>query len=100
MRFLALASTGKTREDRTEWDFELRPELNRLVDLNLAIRRRIVQEALKMEHENWWKRLQKHLLARLGRAELADLHRLGLRDLCERVLNSVYRLRLGEGCGS
>ena len=53
-----------------------------------------------MEHENWWKRFQKHLLARLGRAELADLHRLGLRDLCERVLNSVYRLGLGEGLGS
>ena len=87
-------------KNRTEWDFELRCELNWLVDLFYLVRGRIVQEALKMEHENWWKRLQKHLLARLGRAELADLHRLGLRDLCERVLNSVYRLRLGEGCGS
>ena len=87
-------------KNRTGWDFEFRCELNWLVDLFYLVRGRIVQEALKMEHENWWKRLQKHLLARLGRAELADLHRLGLRDLCERVLNSVYRLRLGEGCGS
>ena len=52
-----------------------------------------------MEHENWWKRLQKHLLARLGRAGLADLHGLGLRDLCECVLNSMHRLGLGQGLG-
>jgi hypothetical protein len=41
---------------------ELRRKLNRLVHLNYAIRGYIIQGALKMEDENWWKRLMKHLL--------------------------------------
>ena len=50
-----------------------------------------------MEDKNRWKRLEKHLLARLARAGLADLHRLGLREVRECVLNGVYRIGLGEG---
>ena len=52
-----------------------------------------------MEHENRWKHLEEHLLAHLGRVGLADLHELWLRDVCERVLNSMYRLRLDEELG-
>ena len=40
-----------------------------------------------------------HLLARLTGARLADLHRLGLRGVCEGVLNGVYRM-LRDGFGS
>jgi hypothetical protein len=94
---LSLGERGRNeRESRTWWDFELRHELNRLADLIYAIRGRIVQEALKMEDENGWQRLEKHLLARLARARLADLHGLGLRDMCECVLNVVYRIGLRE----
>ena len=50
-------------ENRTLWDFELRRELDSLVDLNYAIRSRIVQESLKVEDENRWKHLDLHLLA-------------------------------------
>jgi hypothetical protein len=72
--------------------------MNRLADLNYAA---IIQEALKMEDENVWENLYVHLLARLTRAGLADLHRLGLRDVCERecVLNGAYRIRLRGGFG-
>jgi hypothetical protein len=37
-----------------------------LADLIYAVHGRIVQEALKMEHENPRKRLEMHLSARLG----------------------------------
>jgi hypothetical protein len=50
-----------------------------------------------MEDKNGWKRLKKHLLARHARAGLADLRGLGLRDVCKRVLNGVYRIWLCEG---
>jgi hypothetical protein len=50
-----------------------------------------------MEDKNWWKRLEVYLMARIARAGLADLHRLGLRNICERVLNGVYRIVLSEG---
>jgi hypothetical protein len=52
-----------------------------------------------MKDENGWQRLEKHLLARVARAglaDLSDLHRLGLRDMCECVLNVVYRIGLRE----
>jgi hypothetical protein len=49
-----------------------------------------------MEDENGLQRLEKHLLACLARAGLADLHGLGLQDMCECVLNGVYRIRLRE----
>ena len=62
-----MASTGRNeRENRTEWNFELRRELNTLADLMYAIRGRVVQEALKMENENGWKLLDLHLLAHLA----------------------------------
>jgi hypothetical protein len=77
-------------KNRTWWDFELRRELNRLVDLFYAIRCRIVQEALKMKDENGWQRLEKDLLACLARAGLANLHGVGLRDVCECGMNSAY----------
>ena len=60
---------------RTEWDTKLWCELNKLVDLNYAIRSHIIQEPLKMEHENRWERLYEHLLARLAEAKRTD-HRL------------------------
>jgi hypothetical protein len=43
-----------------------------------------------MEDENRRQCLEKHLLARLARARLADLHGLRLRDVCECILNGVY----------
>jgi hypothetical protein len=49
-----------------------------------------------MEDEDGWKHLKKNLLARLARAGLASLHGLGLRDICERVFNGVYRIWLRE----
>ena len=49
-----------------------------------------------MENENRWKHLEKHLLARLARVGLANLHGLGLREVRECVLNGVYRIGLGE----
>ena len=54
-----------------------------------------------MENKNGWKRLEKHLLARLARAGLADLdlHGLGLQDVCECVLNVVYRIGLRKEFG-
>ena len=52
-----------------------------------------------MEDKNGWKRLEKHLLARLSRAGFIDLHWLGLRDVRECVLNSVYRIGLRETFG-
>jgi hypothetical protein len=52
-----------------------------------------------MEDKNGWKRLDLHLLARLARAGLADLRGLRLRDMCECVLNGVYRIGLREGFG-
>ena len=71
--------------------------MNRLVDLIYVIGCRVVQEALKMEDENGWKRLEKHLLTRIARAGLVDVDSSGLRDACECVLNCVYRIRLREG---
>jgi hypothetical protein len=45
--FLALANTGKQqKENNTERNVELRRELNRLADLNYAIRGHVIQEAL------------------------------------------------------
>ena len=81
---------------RASWDSELRGELNRRGDLIYATRSRIVQETLSMEDENGRKYLKKHLLARLARAGLADMHELGLRDSCECVVNGVYRIGLGR----
>ena len=52
-----------------------------------------------MKDENGWKRLEKHLSARLARAGLADLHGLVLRDVCQCVLNGVHRTGLRERYG-
>ena len=81
------------------WDVELRCEQNRLADLNYATRRCLVREALKMEDKNGWKRLEKHLLARLARPGLVDPHGPGLRDVYECILNGVYRIWLREWFG-
>jgi hypothetical protein len=94
-RFLASAGKGESNEkNRTWWDFELRRELNRLLDLFYVIRCHIVQEALKMKDENGWQRLEKHLLARLAQAGSANLHWVGLRDVCKCGMNSAYWIRL------
>ena len=81
-RFLILASVPWTKkENRTGWFFELRREPNRLSYFTYAIRSRVVQGPLKVEDENGWKCLEKHLLAelaRLARAELVYLYRLRL----------------------
>jgi hypothetical protein len=50
-----------------------------------------------MEDENGWKRLEKYMLACFVRTGLADLYGLGLRDVCECILNGVYRIGLREG---
>ena len=68
MSALAFAHRGNKQENRTEWDFELWPKLNRLSDPIYAIRGHIVHEALKMENKNLWKRLEKHLLGCFVRA--------------------------------
>jgi hypothetical protein len=94
---LAYLARGERKDNRTKWDFKLRRELNRFADLNYAIRGRVIHEPLKMEDKNGWKRLEKYLLACIARARLADLHRLGLRDVCECVLNGVHRIGLREG---
>ena len=49
-----------------------------------------------MEDKDGWECLEKHLLARLARAGMADLHGLGPRDECECVLNVAYRIGLRE----
>ena len=77
-------------EKRTEWDFELRCKPYRLADLLYAICGCIILEALEMEDESGWKRFEKHLLGRITRARLADLHGLALQKMCERVLNGAY----------
>ena len=82
---------------RASWDSELRGELNRRGDLIHATCSRIVQETLNMEDVNGRKCLEKHLPVRLARAGLVDMHGLGLRDLCEWVVNGVYRIGLGRG---
>lgn len=73
---------GKNKEENiTGWDFELRIEMNMLANLVRDFRCRIVQEPLEMEDEDGWKHLNVlnvHLLARLTRVRLADLHRLRL----------------------
>jgi hypothetical protein len=74
--FLAGFHGRNKQENHTEWDFEFRRELNRLDDLDYAIRRRIIQEPFKMEDENWRKRFDERLLARLASARWAELHSL------------------------
>ena len=49
-----------------------------------------------MEHENGWKRLDEHLLARLTEARQTGLNGLLVRDACECVLYSVHRVMLLE----
>ena len=73
--------------------------MNRLADLSCLTRDRIVQEPLKMKDKNGWKHLEKHLLSlsRLARAKLVGPHWLGVRDVCEGVVDSVYRIRLCKG---
>jgi hypothetical protein len=61
-----LANTGEQRKNITKWYFELRRELNRLADLNYAIRDYVVQEALEAEDENGWKHLNVRFPARLA----------------------------------
>ena len=85
--------------NHTEWNFELRPKLNRLVDLHYVIRGGIVQKPFKMKDENRWKRLDLHLLACLARVGLIDPHGLGLRDECECLLNGVHRIGLRKKFG-
>jgi hypothetical protein len=63
-------------ENHTKWNFEFRCELNRLADLDYAIRSHVIQEPLKMEDENGRKCLDEHLLAPLADARRAELHRL------------------------
>jgi hypothetical protein len=64
--------------------------VNSFTDLNYAIRRRIIKEALQMEDQNGWKRLNLHVLARLARGRLADLLGLGLHGVCESVFDGMH----------
>ena len=70
-------------------DSKHRRELNWLADLNYAI-----QKPLKMEDENWRKRFNEHLLARLAESRRTELDRLQVRDACECVFYSVNRIVL------
>ena len=67
-------------KNRTRWNFELWRDLHRLVDLDYAIRRRVIYEALKLKDENRWQHLDEQFLARLAKARLTELHRLRVRD--------------------
>jgi hypothetical protein len=87
---------GNEEENRTEWYFKLGRELNRLVDLNHAIRRHIVQEPPKVEDENWWKFLDENLLTRFAGTRWTTLNRLRMRDACKCVFYSVHRIMLSE----
>jgi hypothetical protein len=49
-----------------------------------------------VDHENGWKRLDEHLLARLAEARRTELHRLQMRDACECTFYSVYGIVLLE----
>ena len=79
---------------RTERDFELGGEADRLADLNYTACGRIVLETLEMENENGWKRLDEHLLTRIVQAGWVILHGLRPGDAHEGVLNGEYRIRL------
>ena len=81
---------------RTGWDVELGVKLDMLADLNYAACGCIVPKTLEMENENGWKRLNKHLLARIRvtRAGWAVQHGLRPGDAHESVLNCEYRIRL------
>ena len=81
---------GNKGENHTEWDLELRRKLNWLADLNYAILSHVIQEALKVEDENGWKRLDEYLLARLVEAKRTEPHGLQVRDAGESVLYSVH----------
>jgi hypothetical protein len=63
-----------------------------LADLNYAIRGHIIREALKVEDENGWEHLD--FLTRLAEARRTELHRLQVRDPCQRVFYSVHRIVL------
>jgi hypothetical protein len=75
---LNLGCRGGENEKRTEWDFQLGGELDRLADLYYTACGRIVPETLEMENESGWKRLDEHLLARIRaiRVGWAFLHEL------------------------
>ena len=49
-----------------------------------------------MEHEDRWKHLDEHLLARLAGIRRTELNRLKVRDACEGAFYSVYRIVLLE----
>jgi hypothetical protein len=69
--------------------------MNRFADLIYPICGRIVQEPLKMEHENRWERLDENLLTRLA-ARQTEPNRLQVRDACESFFYSVHRIVLLE----
>jgi hypothetical protein len=50
-----------------------------------------------MEDENGWKRLDKHLLARLTEARRTEVRRLQVRDARDCVFYSVHRIMLWIG---
>jgi hypothetical protein len=103
MREIINLSQHRRNEEkhRTGWDFELWPKRNGLVDLYYAIRGNIIQEPLKMEHENGWKHLDENLLARFAEAarRTGELNMLQVRDACECVFYSVHRIVLLECFG-
>ena len=55
-----------------------------------------MQEALKMEDENGWKRLDENLLTRLIGARLTKRNRLWVRDTCKCVFYKVHRIVLSK----
>ena len=92
----SLASMRETKEvNRTRWNFKFQRKLNRLADLDCAFRGLIVQEALEIEHENGWRRLDDQLLACLARR--TELNSLQVRNAFECVFYGVYRIVLSEG---
>ena len=89
-----MGSSEKQSECRlTRSNLQLRTELDLLAYLDNAIDGRVVAEALDVEHQDGGQRLDEDLLLRLdgdaGPGRLRELHGLGMRDVGQRVLDSV-----------
>ena len=81
-------------KERTWRDFKLGRQLNRFIILDNAPSGRVVGEALEMEDEYRWKRVNEHCdwLARFtgSRAGRTDMRKSWLSGVRECVLNGMY----------
>jgi hypothetical protein len=90
-------SSERKEKERAERDLKLWRKLDGLANLDYAACGRVVKEALEVQDEHRGKRLDENLLACFARVRGANLHGLWLRDVRERILDSVYRIGLCMG---